>query len=74
MTKERLLVVEDEPITALDELRILTNLGFTVIGIAPSCEEAIRLADSDKPDLVLMDIILEGKRDGIEAACITCPY
>ena len=68
MTKKRILIVEDETITALDEEQIMHNLGYEVTGIAMTGEDAIRQAGDDKPDLVLMDIKLAGKMDGREAA------
>ena len=68
MTKKRILIVEDETITALDEEQIMHNQGYEVTGIAMTGEDAIRQAGDDKPDLVLMDIKLAGKMDGREAA------
>jgi CheY-like chemotaxis protein len=47
---------------------VLERLGYTVTSISSSGNEAIQNAEKDKPDLVLMDIVLEGKMDGIEAA------
>jgi signal transduction histidine kinase/DNA-binding NarL/FixJ family response regulator len=67
MTKS-ILVVEDEPITALDLRARLRGLGYTVPAIASSGEEAIRKAGEIHPDLVLMDIRLKTDMDGIEAA------
>lgn len=68
MTGTRILVVENEPITALDERRILIALGYKVTEIVASGEEAIRSVGENKPELVLMDITLAGGMDGIEAA------
>ena len=62
------LVVEDERIVAEDIRRCLQNLGYTVSAIASSGEEAVQNAEEICPDLVLMDIVLKGKMDGIEAA------
>ena len=67
MTKKRILIVEDEPMTSMDEERMLENLGYEVTGIALSGEIAVQRAGIDKPDLVLMDIILMGGMDGREA-------
>jgi PAS domain S-box-containing protein len=66
MTK--LLVVEDEAIVAKDIQIRLRNLGYEVVAVASSGEEAIQKAAEMHPDLVLMDIILKGEMDGIEAA------
>ena len=66
--KTRVLVVEDEAIVATDIRKILDNLGYEVVGTASSGKTAIQKAKENKPDLVLMDIVLKGKMDGIEAA------
>ncbi|MBW6510864.1 MAG: response regulator [Desulfuromonadaceae bacterium] len=68
MSKGRILVVEDERIVAMDICETLENYGFSVTGCVTSGEEAIRVATREKPDLVLMDIRLGGKIDGLEAA------
>src|SRR3984957_4328689 len=64
----RILVVEDERIVARSLRKQLTTLGYEVIGSLPSGEEAIQQAGEIRPDLVLMDINLEGAMDGVEAA------
>jgi CheY-like chemotaxis protein len=66
----RILITEDEFIIALDMQMILEENGFIVIGICATGEEAVRLASEAKPDLILMDIVLQGKMDGVEAAKI----
>lgn len=68
MAQIRILVVEDEVIVADDIRRSLENLGYDVPSIASSGEVAIKKAQEDRPDLVLMDIMLMGEMDGIEAA------
>lgn len=68
MTKAKILIVEDEKITAKNIRMTLDNLGYSVSAIASSREEALKKAGEDKPDLVLMDIKLNGKMEGIEAA------
>ncbi|MEE8392664.1 MAG: response regulator [Anaerolineae bacterium] len=68
MIKTRILVVEDESIVALDIQSQLTDLGYNVLSVVTSGEKAIRKAAEIKPDLVLMDIQLKGKIDGVEAA------
>lgn len=62
------LVVEDERIVALDLQHTLVDLGYEVIGIAHSGNTAIALASKRCPDVVLMDIRIEGDVDGIETA------
>ncbi|MCW5889538.1 MAG: response regulator [bacterium] len=64
----RLLVVEDEGITAIDTGDLLRGLGYEIAGVAYSGEDAIRRADELRPDLVLMDIRLRGAMDGVAAA------
>ncbi len=68
MKKKRILITEDEQIVAEDLKMALEAMGYSVIGIASSGERAIELADQKKPDLILMDIMLSGKMDGIAAA------
>ncbi len=68
MSKERIMVVEDEWAIANDMQRCLKNQGYTVSSLAASGEEAVQKAEEHKPDLILMDIVLRGKMDGIEAA------
>lgn len=68
MAKARILIVEDETIVAMDIEQGLKGLGYEVTGLAGTGEEAIRLAQQTRPDLVLMDIQLRGGMNGIEAA------
>ena len=68
MKKTKILVVEDEGVLAKGIEKKMGTLGYTVTGIAFSGEEAIRMAEEQQPDLVLMDIKLHGEMDGIEAA------
>jgi CheY-like chemotaxis protein len=63
-----ILIVEDERLIALELQRRLTQLGYTVVGIVASGPQAITAAHQLHPDLVLMDIRLQGEMDGIEAA------
>ena len=67
MNPSRILIVEDESIVALDMASRLRRLGYDVVGIAASGDEAIRLANSSI-DLAVMDIRLRGGVDGIETA------
>jgi PAS domain S-box-containing protein len=64
----KLLIVEDEGVLALDIERQLRGLGFTIVGVAASADEALRLAGLDCPDLAIVDLRIEGARDGIETA------
>lgn len=64
----RILIVEDEIIVADDLEWQVRQLGFEVIGMATSGEEAVSLADRERPDVVLMDIQLQGVMTGSQAA------
>jgi CheY-like chemotaxis protein len=68
LPKARILVVEDEVIVAKDLQKKLQNLGYDVPDVSFSGEDAIKKAAAMKPDLVLMDIMLKGKQDGVETA------
>ena len=72
MSKLTILIVEDEAIVAADLAGKLARLGYAVAGIAAQGEEAVALAGRLRPQLVLMDIWLEGPMDGIEAAEAIC--
>lgn len=62
------LIVEDEAVVGLDLSLQLEALGYAVVGVATSGEEAVQSARSLSPDLILMDVRLQGAVDGIEAA------
>jgi CheY-like chemotaxis protein len=64
----RLLIVEDESVAAWYLQEALENMGHDVLGSVASGEEALELAEETRPELVLMDIRLEGEMDGIAAA------
>jgi PAS domain S-box-containing protein len=66
--KTRILIVEDESIVAIDLKKTLENSGYEIAGIVHSGELAVKKAVEIVPDLILMDIMLEGKLTGIEAA------
>jgi CheY-like chemotaxis protein len=68
MTTARILIVEDERIVAIDLQRRLVRMGYRVVAIAASGPEAIDKAQALRPDLILMDIRLQGRMDGVEAA------
>jgi len=64
----RVLVVEDEILIRKYIILLLESVGCTVVGETSYAEKAIRLAREKSPELILMDIRLKGKMDGIEAA------
>ncbi|HEY9606506.1 MAG TPA: response regulator, partial [Allocoleopsis sp.] len=66
--RAKILIVEDESIVALNIKNRLEKLGYAVVATISSGEVAIQTAAETFPDLVLMDIKLKGKIDGIEAA------
>ena len=68
MAKAEILIVEDDGIVAKDIQNRVKDLGFEAPFKVPSGEEAIEKIKERKPDLVLMDIMLKGEMDGIEAA------
>ena len=63
----RVLIVEDEVLTAYAIANHLKNLGYAVIGFANSGEDAIEMATQARPDVILMDIKLKGVVDGVSA-------
>jgi len=68
MSNYKILVVEDESIEAMGVEQSLKSFNYDVVGISSSGEDALEKIAQFKPDLVLMDIILIGKLDGIETA------
>ena len=64
----RILIVEDQYFVAIDNELTLRSGGFEVVGFATTAEEAVELAERKQPDLILMDIRLAGRADGVEAA------
>ena len=70
MEKKKILVVEDEFITATSLKACLEGIGCTVVGTVDTGEQAVKAAEELKPDLILMDIILNGEMSGITAANI----
>ncbi|MGB9977663.1 response regulator [Methanobacterium sp.] len=63
-----ILIVEDESIVALDIQDKVERLGYDVLAVVSSGENAIEEVKKSQPDLILMDIVLKGKIDGIETA------
>ncbi|HIK28734.1 MAG: ATP-binding protein [Oscillatoriaceae bacterium SKW80] len=68
MSKAKILIVEDETIIALDIKRTLINLGYAVPAVMTSAEKMLDKIGEIQPDIVLMDIMLKGSMDGVEAA------
>ncbi|MFN5910455.1 MAG: response regulator [Bacteroidota bacterium] len=70
MSKTNILVVEDESIVSKDIQHSLKKLGYHVVGAASTGEKALEIAQTERPDIVLMDIMLKGSINGIETADI----
>jgi CheY-like chemotaxis protein len=68
MDKKSIMIVEDEGIIALDIKRRLEALGYSVTTVVDSGERAIEEVLKHMPDLILMDIVLKGKINGVEAS------
>lgn len=68
MQKTKILVVEDESIVARDIRNMLLGLGYEVSAVVPGAKRALQIARQKRPDLVLMDIMLQGEITGVEAA------
>jgi len=65
---KRILIVEDEPLTAFDNEVMLADLGYEVVATLDSFDDAISLIDREDVDLVLSDVRLSGKRSGLDLA------
>jgi CheY-like chemotaxis protein len=70
MTGSKIMVVEDEAITAMYIKSSLAKMGYTVCGTASSGSDAIKQAELMSPDIIIMDISLKGDMDGVEAAAL----
>ena len=68
MSAPRIMVVEDEWVIANDIKMSLEGFGYEVCSVVSSGEDAVKTAKEKRPDLTLMDIVLPGEIDGIEAA------
>jgi len=66
--KAKLLIVEDEPVVALDLQQEVEQLGCEVVGLAESADEALVAAELCRPDLALMDVKIVGSMDGVQTA------
>lgn len=67
MLRKSVLIVEDESVIALDIQNMLELEGYEVPGLLSTGEDAIARIEDLKPDLIVMDIILQGEMDGITA-------
>jgi len=67
-SKMRILIVEDEYLLAWQLENALRSAGYGIAGLAVSAEEAVRLAESERPTLIIMDVRLVGERAGVDAA------
>ena len=68
MVSSKILIVEDEIIIAIDLKIRLEDLGYYVPGIAVNGRDAIKKTGEKNPDIILMDILLNGDKDGIQVA------
>ena len=68
MNSPSILIVEDEAIVALELRHELQDLGYTVAGVVASGEQALAAVAKQVPQLILMDVRLQGPMDGIAAA------
>lgn len=66
-TAKNVLIVEDDMLLSLVEERLIQKLGHNVVGKVTTGKEAIEKSKELSPDLIMMDIILKGEMDGIEA-------
>lgn len=66
-SKYKVLIVEDDMLLSLVEERLLSRMGYDVVGKAIAGEEAIQKAIMLNPDVIMMDIFLKGEMDGVQA-------
>jgi two-component system, response regulator PdtaR len=66
---KKILIVEDEALISLDLKNRLERQGYQVLPIATSASKAVETAVQERPDIILVDVVLKGAQDGIEAAC-----
>lgn len=72
MDSKKILIAEDEIIVAETIRQILVRQGYTVVAIVVTGSDAIKMAETTKPDAVIMDILLKDSVNGIEAAGTIC--
>jgi two-component SAPR family response regulator len=65
---KRILIVEDEPLTAFDNENMLREAGYEIVGTVDDFREAIRLLDQEDVDLVLSDVRLRSQQNGVDLA------
>ena len=68
MLKSKILIIEDDAIEAMDIRINLENMGYDISAVTSSGEEAFQKISQSKPDLVLIDIIIKGKMNGVQVA------
>jgi DNA-binding LytR/AlgR family response regulator len=66
--KTKVLIVENEPVIAMDIRLSLEQMGYEVAGTAASYKDALEISHSNAPDIALMDINIDGNKDGIQTA------
>jgi CheY-like chemotaxis protein len=69
----RILVIEDDPIVSLAMENLLADAGYLVLASCARGEEAPRLAEHERPDLILADVKLAGAMDGVDAVAALLP-
>jgi two-component SAPR family response regulator len=65
---KRILIVEDEPLTAFDNENMLKDAGYEIVGTVDDFDEALRVLESEEVDLVLSDVRLRSQQNGIDLA------
>jgi len=68
MLQSRIFIIEDDAIEAMDIKINLESMGYEVLGMAGSGEEALRKLSQSRPDIVLIDIVIKGAMNGVEVA------
>jgi two-component system, response regulator PdtaR len=66
----KVLVAEDDPLIAMSLSEMLSRFGLEVVGVAAAVSDALRIAQTTRPDLAIFDVRLRGNRDGIEGALL----
>ena len=70
MSKGKILIVEDQIVVATNLKILLRHNNYEVIGVATNSEDALKMIEKEVPDLVVMDVVLDGDIDGIETTKI----
>jgi DNA-binding response OmpR family regulator len=66
----KVLVAEDDPLIAMSLSQMLSRFGLEVVGVAAAVSDALRIAQTTRPDLAIFDVRLRGNCDGIEGAVL----